>query len=487
MEKRTIPRLLIAAPRSRSGKTLVTCGLLELLKRKGFRPGACKCGPDYIDPMFHKYVLGIPGANLDSFFLPPEEVPGVLGRLAQKEKNGFVLIEGVMGYYDGIGGISERASSWEIAAATKTPAVLVLDCKGASLSAAAMAAGFLKFRENSRIGGLILNRVSGGYYDRLAPAVEEETGIPVLGYLPESREYHLESRHLGLFLPGEIEKLKEQIGKLADQMEKTFEMERLLKLAFSAPALSWEKREPSRFWGRGRELEKAKEALSAGSGTVGDSGIVTGPRIAVARDEAFCFYYQENLDLMEQMGAKLLPFSPIHDKKLPKEADGLWLGGGYPEIYAGKLAENLEMRRAVKQAVKDGIPLLAECGGFLYLHRMLEGSDKRRYPMAGVLEHDAYRTARLGRFGYVNLTSPEGVSVKGHEFHYWESEAPGQDWLAEKPSAFGEAGRSWRCMYGSGHQIIGFPHLYYPSNPEFLQSWLLECKKYSEKRQENQR
>ncbi|WP_337496595.1 precorrin-6A reductase, partial [Clostridium sp.] len=206
------PRIMLAAPKSGSGKTLLTCGLLEVLRRRGLNPIACKCGPDYIDPMFHRYVLGIPGRNLDSFFLPAEGVRKVLVDAVREEQAGIAVLEGVMGYYDGLGGTETSASSWEIAEITDTPAILVLDCKGASLSAAAIASGFLHFREKSHIAGVILNRVSSMYYERLAAAVEEASGLPVLGYLPESEEYRMESRHLGLFLPGEIDRLRERIG-----------------------------------------------------------------------------------------------------------------------------------------------------------------------------------------------------------------------------------------------------------------------------------
>ena len=229
------PRIMLAAPKSGSGKTLLTCGLLEVLRRRGLNPIACKCGPDYIDPMFHRYVLGIPGRNLDSFFLPAEGVREVLVDAVREEQAGIAVLEGVMGYYDGLGGTETSASSWEIAEITDTPAILVLDCKGASLSAAAIASGFLHFREKSHIAGVILNRVSSMYYERLAAAVEEASGLPVLGYLPESEEYHMESRHLGLFLPGEIDRLRERIGRLADQMEKSIAVDRVLEVAGMLP------------------------------------------------------------------------------------------------------------------------------------------------------------------------------------------------------------------------------------------------------------
>lgn len=465
------PRIMLAAPKSGSGKTLLTCGLLEILRRRGLNPIACKCGPDYIDPMFHRYVLGIPGRNLDSFFLPPEGVREVLADAVREEQAGIAVLEGVMGYYDGLGGTETFASSWEIAEITDTPAILVLDCKGASLSAAAIASGFLNFRKNSHIAGVILNRVSSMYYERLAAAVEAASGLPVLGYLPESEEYCMESRHLGLFLPGEIDRLRERIGRLADQMEKSIAVERVLEVA-GMP-----------FEGESRGKEKAEnESMEAESiakfPACQEQKVTSRVRIGVARDEAFCFYYQENFRLLEQMGAELVYFSPLRDKKIPDGVNGLLFGGGYPENYARELAENTAMRESVRQSIAAGMPYLAECGGFLYLHRTLEGSDGKHWEMAGVYPFDAYRTNRLRRFGYVRLLTPSGQEIHGHEFHYWESEDPGTDWEAVKPTG----NRSWRCIHEKGAQIGGFPHLYYASCPEFLRGWLDVCAKESQQK-----
>ena len=461
------PRIMLAAPKSGSGKTLLTCGLLEVLRRRGLNPIACKCGPDYIDPMFHRYVLGIPGRNLDSFFLPTEGVRKVLVDAVREEQAGIAVLEGVMGYYDGLGGTETSASSWEIAEITDTPAILVLDCKGASLSAAAMASGFLHFRKKSHIAGVILNRVSSMYYERLAAAVEEASGLPVLGYLPESEEYRMESRHLGLFLPGEIDRLRERIGRLADQMEKSIAVERVLEVAGMLP-LRIENKEKEK-----AENESMKAESIAKFPACQEQKVTSRVRIGVARDEAFCFYYQENFRLLEQMGAELVYFSPLRDKKIPDRVDGLLFGGGYPENYARELAKNAAMRENIRRSIAAGMPFLAECGGFLYLHRTLEGSDGKHWEMAGVYPFDAYRTNRLRRFGYVRLLTASGQEIHGHEFHYWESEDPGTDWEAVKPTG----NRSWRCIHEKGGQIGGFPHLYYASCPDFLRKWLDVCAK----------
>ena len=466
------PRIMLAAPKSGSGKTLLTCGLLEILRRRGLNPIACKCGPDYIDPMFHRYVLGIPGRNLDSFFLPTEGVRKVLVDAVREEQAGIAVLEGVMGYYDGLGGTETSASSWEIAEITDTPAILVLDCKGASLSAAAMASGFLHFRKKSHIAGVILNRVSSMYYERLAAAVEEASGLPVLGYLPESEEYRMESRHLGLFLPGEIDRLRERIGRLADQMEKSIAVERVLEVAGMLP-LRIENKEKEKAENESMEAESIAKFPACQ-----EQKVTSRVRIGVARDEAFCFYYQENFRLLEQMGAELVYFSPLRDKKIPDRVDGLLFGGGYPENYARELAKNAAMRESIRRSIAAGMPFLAECGGFLYLHRTLEGSDGKHWEMAGVYPFDAYRTNRLRRFGYVRLLTSSGQEIHGHEFHYWESEDPGTDWEAVKPTG----NRSWRCIHEKGGQIGGFPHLYYASCPDFLRKWLDVCAKGSQKK-----
>lgn len=485
---KNIPRLLLAAPRSGSGKTLITCGFLEVLKRRGIRPVSYKCGPDYIDPMFHKYVLGVSGGNLDSFFLSGEQV-----RQALKPAE-MTVIEGVMGYYDGLGGISTEASSYEIAKITDTPAVLVLDCRGASLSLAATVKGFMDFKEDSRICGVLLNRMPPALCDRLIPVLERE-GVRVFGYVPESDLFRLESRHLGLFMPEEVEKMREMITALAVQMEKTVDIDGLLAAAGAAgrpegglreaeteesPAGDWREAETEENSERNSENpegnpenpEKTSERnFERRPGNTVPRVAAASPLIGVARDEAFCFYYQENLRLMEVMGARLVYFSPLHDERLPEGLDGLLLGGGYPENFAEALSENTSMLASVREAAAGNLPILAECGGFLYLHRSLTGSDGRKYGMAGVIDADAYPAGRLVRFGYVTLRGRDGRWIKGHEFHYWESSDPGDRFTAEKPVG----GRSWRCMHERGNLLCGFPHLYYPSNPEFLREWMDRC------------
>ena len=303
-------RLMLAAPASGSGKTVLTCGLLAALTARGIGAEAFKCGPDYIDPMFHQKVLGVPSRNLD-LFLQGER--GVQKTLA-KQSRPVALIEGAMGYYDGVNG-TDQASAWHLATAAKLPVVLAVRPGGSSLTLAAQIQGLQKFRPDSRLRGLLLTLCKPSLHAHLKPILERETGLPVLGYLPPLEAAHIESRHLGLQTAGEIQDLAQRFAQVAAQLEKTVDLDALLALADEVP-----------------DAPK----------TQGRQGPKT-CTIAVARDEAFCFYYADNLDALEAAGAELVFFSPLHDEAPPK-ADGLYLGGGYPELYAAQLAQKTGMR-----------------------------------------------------------------------------------------------------------------------------------------------
>lgn len=445
------PRLLFAAPASGSGKTTVVCGLLRALKNRGKGVRAFKCGPDFIDPLFHETVVGVPSGTLDLFFSDQDQLKRLYCRHAAGAE--ISLIEGVMGYYDGLGAATDRASSYAVARALDAPVVLIVDGRGQSLSALATLEGFLRFREDSRIRGVLFNRMSESVYNALKPQVEA-LGVRPLGYVPKAPEAMVESRHLGLVTPGEIEDLGQKLDALAALLERTVDMEGLLALAGSAPALEAPPAPPI------PPLPRT--------------------RIAVARDQAFCFLYRDNLDLLADYGTELIFFSPLHDDALPAGAQGLILPGGYPELHARALSENESMRRSVRETIQNGLPCLAECGGFLYLHRELEDMEGRSWPMAGVLDARAYRTPRLGRFGYITLTAkadtaflPAGEIVRGHEFHYFESESCGDALRAQKPTG----SRGWDCGHSRGNLLMGFPHLYYPSDPQLIERFLRACAK----------
>lgn len=457
-----IPRILLTAPSSGSGKTLITCGILQALVNRGYWVASFKCGPDYIDPMFHGKVIGTKSRNLDTFFTDARTTR----RLFVKNVTDcdLAVVEGVMGYYDGLGGVQLAGSTYDVARTLSLPAVLLVNARGASLSLVASIKGFLEYQRDSQICAVILNQVSPMIYDRLKPLIEQELGVKVLGYVPKLEELSLDSRHLGLVLPGEIEALKEKLQRLAAVLEETLSIEELLRLCDVHADFSME-------GDTGKSDIRRIAPLPDG----------TSVRIAVARDDAFCFTYLDNLELLEEMGAELVPFSPLTDSILPEGVCGLILSGGYPELHAKVLSENRSMRASVCEAVRDGMPCIAECGGFLYLHRELEGADGVFYPMAGVLEAKAYRTQKLGRFGYITLTAAEdqmlgeaGMTLRGHEFHYWESEDCGDSFHAQKPVG----DRGWECVHGTETLYAGFPHLFFYSNLQAPYRFLEQCRTY---------
>lgn len=451
------PRILVAAPGSGSGKTLLTTGLLTLFQNRGIRCRSFKCGPDYIDPMFHKYVLGIDSCNLDSFFLSQEELRALFRKRAADAE--LSILEGVMGYYDGIGGNSTSASTYEVATITDTPAILVVNGKGSSLSLAAQIKGFLDYRKDSHICGVILNKTNKMVGERLRPEIEK-LGVRYLGAVPVCEIMDIKSRHLGLTMPQEQSELRGHLNAFAKQLEEYLDVDGILELAGYSKK---EESEQSNQTDLNQEETKQDEIRPIDSESEPPTR-----RMAVAMDEAFCFYYQENLDFLRQHGWEVVPFSPLHDVALPEQVHAILLGGGYPELYAKELSANEPMLVSIRNAHAEGIKILAECGGFLYLQEHLEDEMGNCWPMAGLIHADGFRTEKLGRFGYISLTQNGAVRIKGHEFHYWESTAPGSAFRAEKP----QSDRSWDCMYWTDSLLAGFPHLYYLSGPDLILSFL---------------
>lgn len=450
-------RIMIAAPKSGSGKTTITCALLQILKDMGQNVVAYKCGPDYIDPMFHQKVIDIPSKNLDTFFTGEEETRKLF--LENRNENEFAVLEGVMGLFDGLGGMREEGSTYHLAKVTKTPIILVVDAKGMGPSIIPLIYGFLEYDKEHLIKGVILNRMSKSYYETIKPIIEEELDVAVIGYFPDYKQFHIESRHLGLMLPHELENIKEQLKEVSEKLQNTVSMEKVIQIASEAKA-----------------LEDSDSRLHTISGSYSDEK----PIIAVARDEAFCFYYEDNIRLLQEYGAQIEYFSPIHDKKLPRRCSGILLGGGYPELYGEELSRNTDMLKILKSIIQSGIPVVAECGGFMYLHRRIVNKENQAYPMVGVIPADCYYTGKLVRFGYIELMEKEmnflassGV-IKGHEFHYYDSEMNGEDCLAIKPITE----KSYSCVISKENCFIGFPHLYYPSNPTFAEKFVEKSKEY---------
>lgn len=449
MEMVKLPRLVIGAAGSGSGKTTVTCAILKALKDRGINVGACKCGPDYIDPMFHERAIGVSSRNIDGFFCGDKLVQ----RLAERAGDCDVLIcEGVMGYYDGISMGDFTAGTYDIASKTKTPAVLVVSGKGMALTAAALVKGIADFRRDSNIKGVILNNVSPAVAERLSPVILQNTGIPVVGCLPNLPHCAFDSRHLGLVTPDAA--VTEKLNILGKAAEQYIDIDSILKIADEAEPLPYN--------------------------TSGEMCKPADLKIAVAMDEAFCFYYKDNIDLLKKMGCDILYFSPIRDKAVPK-AKGILLGGGYPELYAEELSKNREMLTDIKNKLLGGMPCLAECGGFMYLHNNMQDKNGVSHKMAGVVDGDAVYKGRLVRFGYITLSAQaescllkKGEKIRAHEFHYWDSTNNGCCFKADKPAG----GKGWVCMHSIENTLCGFPHIYYPSNPHFARGFVEKCRQY---------
>ncbi len=451
-------RIMLSATASGSGKTMITCAILQALYDRGLKVASFKSGPDYIDPMFHAKAIGVKSSNLDLFFTPKD----ILNYLFLKNSKDMDIsvVEGVMGYYDGIGVKTAKASSYEISVVLDIPTVLIVNCKGMSYSIIPVIKGFLEFKKDSKIKGVILNRVSSMVYSTIKEEIERELDIKVLGYFPELKDINFESRHLGLVKPDEIKDIKHKLKLLAKQAEETLDIDLILKIASEAEPVE-RNLKTENYIKSFEDCEKVK--------------------IAVALDEAFCFYYKENLELLEKMGAEIIYFSPLKDFKLPENIDGLIIGGGYPELYAKELSENVSMLNSIKNALENGMPCISECGGFMYLQNTLEDKNGNTYPMVGFLNSYSYKTDKLNRFGYITLIAKEdnflcskGESIKAHEFHYWDSTDCGKFFEAEKANK----NKSWECVQFKKNTIAGFPHMYFYSNLKFVQNFLKKCRDY---------
>lgn len=459
---------MIAGTNSGCGKTTVTCAVLQALVNRKINVSSFKCGPDYIDPMFHKKVLGVPSKNLDTFFT--DEKTTVQLFLDERADGDFAVLEGVMGLYDGLGGIYEQGSSYHLAKVTQTPIILVVDAKGMGKSVLALIAGFLQYDTHHLIKGVLLNRMSKGYYDIIKPLIEKELSVKVVGYFPEQKDIGLSSRHLGLVMPDELSDIKKQLNETADRLKKTIDMDLFIDIAEAADEIGDS---------GSADVYNEKSIGNCDQNEFSQNKAINTVNIAVAMDEAFCFYYEDNLRMLEKCGAKLQYFSPLHDTSLPEDCDAMLLGGGYPELYAKELSENVSMLNAIKKAFRAGMPTVAECGGFMYLHTYIHNQNCV-FDMAGALDGECHFKGKLVRFGYIELAEkhsnflPPNEKIKAHEFHYYDSTDNGADCIATKPAT----GRSYDCVISHDNYWLGFPHLYYPSNTHFAESFVRKAYEY---------
>jgi cobyrinic acid a,c-diamide synthase len=450
-------RVMIAGTASGAGKTTVTMGIMAALVERRMKISGFKCGPDYIDPMFHSKIIGSHSCNLDLFLMDESTTKSLFCKNARGSD--IAVLEGVMGYYDGVADTTIAASSYHVARCTQTPVILVVDVKGMSLSAAAVIMGYRNYREDSNIKGVLLNHCSEMQYRSLKPVLEKEQGIAVIGYLPWLEGCSLESRHLGLVTAGEVGDFEQKLSKLVRVMEETVDFDQLLKIAKSAPPLE--------------APDLVTEKITQRK-----------PRIAVASDHAFCFYYQDNLDLLADLGAELVSFSPLSDERLPQGCHGMYLGGGYPELYAAELSQNSTMLQSIRNAVACGMPTIAECGGFMYLQNSLKDHTGKVFQMVGALPGAGVKTEHLQRFGYLNLTANKdnllckaGGQISAHEFHYWDSTECGDAFTAKKPVN----GDHWPCIAADENLFAGYPHLHFYSNKEFACNFVRAAEQFERK------
>ncbi|WP_029422443.1 cobyrinate a,c-diamide synthase [Alicyclobacillus macrosporangiidus] len=459
------PRIVIAGAHSGAGKTTVTLGLMAALRRRGHVVQGFKAGPDYIDPSYHTAVTGRPSRNLDTWMLPPAAVCEVFHRGSEGAE--VSVIEGVMGLYDGKDPRADTGSTAEVSRLLEAPVVLVIDASRMARSAAAVVLGFQRLDPRVRIAGVIANRVGGpGHLEIVRQAVEPVCGVPVLGGLARQAELTIPERHLGLIPALERGELDGLFHRLADAVEAAVDVGRVLALAEAAE--DWTAPDPVLFRGQPRP-----EAAC----------------IALARDAAFNFYYPENLELLEWHGARLVTFRPLAGEPVPAEADGVYIGGGFPEEFAAELSRQEAVRESLRRAVAAGMPVFAECGGFMYLCEALTDRAGETHAMAGVVPARVRMQDRLAALGYREVTAlrdtlllPAGERARGHEFHYSVAEWTDPDrpaaWRVEGSRGGGIDG------YADGGLVAGYTHLHFGSNPEMAPRFVAACAAWRRARKE---
>lgn len=430
-------RILIAGTNSGCGKTTASLLVMAALAQRGLSVAPYKVGPDYIDPSFHRVVCGRASHNLDTFLMSENTLFTLLDH-----SEDIAVIEGVMGYYDGSDMKTLRSSSWEMARITKTPVLLVVDASGGAASVAAQVKGFMNLVEDCGIRGVLVNRVSSQrHYQLVAEAVLYYTGLPCVGYLTKNTKLAFPSRHLGLIPADELPDAAAMIASAATQAQQTLDLSMIIQLAKSAPALPYHH----------HQVES-----------------VAPYRLGVARDEAFSFYYEANMQYLRQMGMELVAFSPLNDACLPQGLNGLYFGGGFPEVFAERLHLNRSMRASIFEALDGGMPCYGECGGLMYLSQEIDGRE-----MVGFLPAKCHMTERLQRFGYVNVRERTGLTFPAHEFHHSVATPVGDVQYAYDVRKASQPERTWSCGFEKKRTLAAFAHVHFYDHPEIVRRlWL---------------
>jgi cobyrinic acid a,c-diamide synthase len=454
-----MPRFVLAAPSSGSGKTTLAVGLMSAFSER-LTVQAYKVGPDYIDPGYHAAATGRPSRNLDTWMIPPERVKESFARSAVNAD--LCIIEGVMGLFDGYDGRSEAGSTAEVAKLLSAPVVLVIDAGSMARSAGAVALGFRQFDPQLNLAGVILNNVASAAHAQWVTEAVQSVGSSVLGCVPRSQNLAVPDRHLGLYMAGERTAATQTFIETAKEVvRQNMDLSALEALARTVP-----------------EIELRSLIIPQGNLTSGDV------RIGVARDEAFCFYYEDNFDLLREAGAELVFFSPLHDPDLPPALSGLYLGGGYPELYAAQLAENVPMRAALKSAIESGMPTYAECGGLMSLAETFVDGAGVSYPMLGVLPGFTRLTGQL-KMGYREVVALQstpllgkGETARGHEFHYSEWIRPAGNDACAYAIQPRRGGESQPEGFAKDNLLASYVHLHFASNPHLARNFVSACRSF---------
>lgn len=452
------PRLVIAGTQSGVGKTTITLGIIAALKKRGLSIQPYKVGPDYIDTAFHSAVAGRACSNLDSYLLEP----AVVGELFQRRADAVdcSIIEGVMGLFDGAGVDGVRGSTADVAKILSAPVILVVDARKMAHSAAAMVLGYVKHTPSVRIAGCIVNNIaSENHYAIVKNAIERTAKVPVFGYLPKDAAISLPERHLGL-RPVQESSMRAFIRTMANRIAKTVDLDALLRVAHNDTALP--RVMPVTFMPHQPEKKV---------------------RIGYAYDTCFHFYYQDNLDILRHYGAALVPFSPLRDTCLPRDIKGLYIGGGFPEVFAPELSRNKALRREIALASQNGMPIYAECGGLMYLMKELVLRDKARHPLCGVFPGTVKMGRRLQTFGYHAVSvrddmlfAPAGAELKGHVFHW--SYVTGMPKRVQRVFSLSRGDKTVLDGYARKRTVASYVHIHFASNVAWAKQFIETCSEY---------
>jgi len=447
---------MLAGTSSNVGKTTVTMGIMAAFKKRGIRVKPFKTGPDYIDPMFHSFVTGEKSINLDTWMLDDNTIRGLFHRRLTNEDLG--IVEGVMGLYDGHSLESDIGSSAFLSKTIGAPVILIIDGRGMAKSAAALVKGYVDFDPNTKIAGVIINRLSSeSHYQLLKEMIEVYNDVTCLGYFPNNPDIVMDSRHLGLVPVEELSGFREKAEKAGELAEAHIDLDKILEISGHTDA---ENTYNDPFEGY---HEKYK-----------------GLRIGVPKDRAFNFYYEDNFMALEKAGAEVVTFSPLRDKLLPENLDGLYIGGGFPEIFGAELAENKSLMADMKSQLEAGLSCYAECGGLMYLTNAMTLLNGETYESLGFLNGTSKMTKRLQRFGYVTVKASFGekpIEIRGHEFHHSIVETQ-----EAMPTAYviSKKDRTWTCGYRKKNVLAGYPHIHFYSNPLFLEALLTKALNHKE-------